>query len=68
MYLNFDNLKFIIHILSYKNKIIKLKKNITFAIGSGRCGTTFLHKLFNKHNDIASCHERYPNLEKFFRY
>lgn len=45
-----------------------MKKNITFAIGSGRCGTTFLHKLFNKHNDIASFHERYPNLETFYRY
>lgn len=44
-----------------------MKKTI-FVVGSGRCGTTYLHKIFKSHYDIASYHERFPNLESFYRY
>jgi hypothetical protein len=39
-----------------------------FAIGTGRCGTVFLHELIAKEPDVASSHERNPENEAFQRY
>jgi len=41
---------------------------VGFAIGTGRCGTLFLHQLMEKEPDIASSHERNPENEAFHRY
>ncbi|MBV6640633.1 MAG: sulfotransferase domain-containing protein [Cyclobacteriaceae bacterium] len=45
-----------------------MKSNIVFAIGTGRCGTTFLAKVLQNEPDIASCHERSPLSDTFHRY
>lgn len=42
--------------------------NISFAVGTGRCGTTFLAKLMKKESSISSVHERNPLNETFHRY
>ena len=42
--------------------------NISFAIGTGRCGTKFLYKVFDLEPKIASVHERNPLNETFHRY
>jgi hypothetical protein len=41
---------------------------VGFAIGTGRCGTLFLHQLMEKEPDVASSHERNPENEAFQRY
>jgi len=41
---------------------------VGFAIGSGRCGTLFLHKLMDMEPEVASSHERNPDNEAFHRY
>jgi hypothetical protein len=41
---------------------------VGFAIGSGRCGTLFLHQLMEKEPGVASSHERNPENEAFQRY
>lgn len=43
-------------------------KKIIFAIGTGRCGTNFLHKVLKKEPDIASHHERAALNDTFHRY
>ena len=43
-------------------------KQISFAIGTGRCGTKFLHEIFIKHKDVASVHERAPLNDTFHRF
>ena len=45
-----------------------MKKNIAFAVGTGRCGTNFLYNLLKKHKDVASSHERLPLNDTFMRY
>ncbi len=45
----------------YSNKVI-------FAIGTGRCGTKFIHKITSLEPSIASVHERNPLNESFHRY
>jgi hypothetical protein len=42
--------------------------NISFAIGTGRCGTKFLYKVFELEPNVASVHERNPLNETFHRY
>jgi len=39
-----------------------------FAIGTGRCGTLFIHKLISMEPCAASSHERNPENEAFHRY
>jgi len=39
-----------------------------FALGTGRCGTTFLYKVFAQERMIASHHERHPLSDTFHRY
>ena len=41
---------------------------VGFAIGTGRCGTLFLHQVMEKEPDVASSHERNPDNETFHRY
>ena len=41
---------------------------VGFAIGTGRCGTVFLHQLMEKEPEVASSHERNPENEAFQRY
>jgi hypothetical protein len=41
---------------------------VGFAIGTGRCGTLFLHQVMEKEPDVASSHERNPENEAFQRY
>jgi len=41
---------------------------VGFAVGTGRCGTLFLHQLMEKEPDVASSHERNPYNEAFHRY
>ena len=41
---------------------------VGFAIGTGRCGTLFLHEVMQKEPDVASSHERNPENEAFQRY
>ena len=47
--------------MDYLNKV-------GFAIGTGRCGTLFLHQLMEKEPHVASSHERNPDNETFHRY
>ena len=44
------------------------QKKVVFAIGTGRCGTTFLAKAFAQEPNIASWHERHPMNDAFHRY
>jgi len=39
-----------------------------FAIGTGRCGTLFLHQVIGLEPEVASAHERNPENEAFHRY
>jgi hypothetical protein len=41
---------------------------VTFAIGTGRCGTHFVAKLFAYEPAVAATHERYPMAEALERY
>lgn len=41
---------------------------IAFAIGTGRCGTKFIYKVFDLEPNVASVHERNPLNETFHRY
>ena len=41
---------------------------VCFAVGTGRCGTFFLHKIMSKEPRVASCHERNIFNECFHRY
>lgn len=46
----------------------KIKDNIIFAVGTGRCGTTFLYKVMNHESQVAAVHERNPLNETFHRF
>jgi hypothetical protein len=39
-----------------------------FAVGTGRCGTHFIAKVYAREPAVASSHERYPTAEAFERY
>jgi hypothetical protein len=41
---------------------------VAFALGTGRCGTTFLHRLLELERCVASSHERSNLAEAFHRY
>ena len=41
---------------------------VGFAVGTGRCGTLFLHEVMAKEPGVASSHERNPDNEAFQRY
>src|SRR2546426_11886522 len=41
---------------------------VGFTIGTGRCGTLFLHHVMEKEPGVASSHERNPENEAFQRY
>lgn len=41
---------------------------VGFAVGTGRCGTLFLHQLMSEESFVASSHERNPDNEAFQRY
>ena len=45
-----------------------LANRVGFAIGTGRCGTVFLHEALAKEPGVASAHERNPENEAFQRY
>jgi len=47
--------------MSFANKV-------GFAIGTGRCGTLFLHQVMEREPDVATSHERNPDNETFHRY
>ncbi len=47
--------------MDYTNKV-------GFAIGTGRCGTLFLHQVMELEPSVASSHERNPDNEAFHRY
>lgn len=48
---------------------MELKKGKTiFALGTGRCGTNFLYKVFAQEPKVASHHERHPLSDTFQRY
>jgi hypothetical protein len=42
--------------------------NVSFAIGTGRCGTQFLAKVMEKEKEFTSVHERNPLNDTFHRY
>ena len=42
--------------------------NAAFVVGTGRCGTQFLSRVFESENSVASVHERNPFNETFHRY
>ena len=44
------------------------KERVAFALGTGRCGTKFLYKLFDIEPPVSSVHERNPLNETFHRY
>lgn len=46
----------------------KSEQNIVFAIGTGRCGTKFLSKIFEEVPGVASYHELHPLSDTFHRY
>ena len=43
-------------------------ENISFAVGTGRCGTKFLSKVLDFENSVASTHEKHPLNDSFHRY
>ena len=43
-------------------------KSIVFAVGTGRCGTNFLHKVFSSEPEVVSYHERHPLEDTFHRF
>lgn len=45
-----------------------IKGRAGFCIGTGRCGTLFLHQLVNLEPEVASSHERNPDNETFHRF
>jgi hypothetical protein len=47
--------------MSFANKV-------GFAVGTGRCGTLFLHQVLEQEPTVASSHERNPENEAFQRY
>ncbi len=47
---------------------MKFENRLAFAIGTGRCGTKFLYKVFDLEPKVASVHERNPLNETFHRY
>lgn len=47
---------------------MNIENKVGFAIGTGRCGTLFLHQLAEKESNVASSHERNPDNETFHRY
>ena len=47
---------------------ISENKNIGFAVGTGRCETTFFHEAVSREPEVASSHCRQPLLETFHRY
>ncbi len=51
-----------------KNSGKKFLNKVVFAVGTGRCGTTFLYRLYALEANVASCHERNPLNETFHRY
>lgn len=44
------------------------RNRVGFAIGTGRCGTLFLHQLMEREPGVVSSHERNPDNETFHRY
>lgn len=51
-----------------ETKSQKIDQNAAFIVGTGRCGTQFLSKLFSLEPKVASTHERNPFNETFHRY
>lgn len=49
-------------------KPLAAERSVAFAIGTGRCGTTFLHKLISGEPNVRSSHCRHPLTETFHRY
>jgi hypothetical protein len=47
---------------------MELTDRVGFAIGTGRCGTLFLHHVIEREPEVASSHERNPENEAFQRY
>jgi len=43
-------------------------RRVAFAIGTGRCGTHFIAKIFEHEPAVAATHERYPMAETLERY
>ncbi len=46
----------------------KFPGKVGFAIGTGRCGTTFLYRVMSEEPNIAASHERNHLLESFHKY
>lgn len=51
-----------------QNASNKFLNKVVFAVGTGRCGTTFLYRLYALEANVASSHERNPLNETFHRY
>ncbi len=41
---------------------------VAFSVGTGRCGTMFLHQVINREPEVTSSHCREPEIETFHRY
>jgi hypothetical protein len=41
---------------------------VAFAVGTGRCGTKFIHELMKRTPGVCSTHERHPLNDAFHRY
>ena len=46
----------------------KIEGSVSFAVGTGRCGTKFVARVINLEPEVASVHERNPLNETFHRY
>lgn len=55
-------------LLKLFDKNLCADKKIVFAVGTGRCGTMFLHRLLSRETIVASHHERAPLSDTFHRY
>lgn len=44
------------------------KKMISFAIGTGRCGTKFLSEVLKAEKEVSAHHEIHPNSDTFYRF
>lgn len=52
----------------YGSKIQDIENKVSFAIGTGRCGTHFLAEVIKMEPGVSSVHERNPLNETFHRY
>ena len=54
--------------MELEKKMNQYTGKVAFAIGTGRCGTNFIHRVLKLEPLVTSSHERYPLNDAFQRY